>query len=195
MTPHRRWTPYALVAILLATALLPALAAAVPRPAASDVLAVDATSALMFTPDALSVTPGQLVELEVTQLANFNHTFTLSSVANYTIPTTDTPAQLDAFFIAHPPLVNLSLGDVPGVTSFTNFTAPSAGTYEFVCQIPTHFQTGMHGVLTSGTPSTSSSSGLSTTTLLAIVGIVVVVIVVIGVVLMMRRRPAPPAAK
>jgi len=187
--------PVVLAVLLVATALLPALAAAMPRPSASQVLSVDATGALMFTPDALTVTPGQPVELEVTQLANFEHTFVLSSVPNVTIPTSDTPAQLDDFFNAHPPLVNLTLGQVPGTTFFANFTAPAAGTYEFVCQVPTHFQSGMHGVLTSGTGSGSSSStGLSPTTLYALVGLGVVVVLVV-VVLVLRRRgsPKPPA--
>jgi len=195
MRPHPSWRAVFLLGLLTGTAVLPLVAAGLPVPAAlpSTVLQVDATSALSFTPSTLSVTPGQLVELEVTQLANFNHTFVLSSVANETIPVSDSTAQLDAFFNAHPPIVNLSLGEVVGTTTFANFTAPPIGTYEFVCQIPGHFQSGMHGVLDSGTGG-SSSSGLSSTTLLALAAIVIVVVVVIAAVAVRRRAPKTPGS-
>lgn len=166
--------------------------------ASAAVVQVSATSTLSFVPATLSVTPGQSVELIVTQLANFNHTFVLSSVANFSFDPSATPSAIYAYFNAHPPLVNLSLGSVPGAKYYANFTAPVVGSYEFVCEIPTHFQGGMFGEMNSGTPSASSSSSVDGTTELIAVGVVLVVVGVIAVVLVLRRRrsppPVPPAA-
>jgi plastocyanin len=158
-----------------------------------DNLNVMATSSLSFVPDQLSVTPGALVHLVVTQEANFAHTFTLSSVANFTIPSGDSSAQLAAFFNAHPPIVNLSLGSTPGAEFFANFTAPPAGTYEFVCLI--HFSNGMTGDMVSGSGSSSSSPSAFPLTSIAIGAAIVAAIVVVAVVIAVTRRrkkgPAP----
>ena len=152
-----------------------------------------ATASLSFVPAEIGVPAGAAVHLRILQAANFEHTFTLSSVANYTFPTADSQADLYAYFAAHPPLVNLSLGSVPGVYHYANFTAPSPGTYEFVCLVQGHFESGMHGVLTSssGGASSGSSSALSFTVYLLIgVGVAVVVAVLAGLVL--RRGPSRP---
>lgn len=200
--PHARPTLLTgLLAVALAVALFAGSSAAVATAraapataAATTYLNLSATSALSFVPDSLSVTPGAPVVLKITQEANFNHTFTLSSVANFTIPSADTTAQVYTFFQTHPPLVNLSLGAVPGAAVFANFTAPAAGTYEFVCEIAGHFQAGMHGFLVSGSSSGSSSAGLTTTELVAIGVVVVLVIVVVAVAVARRGRKAPPTA-
>lgn len=166
-------------------------------PAASVVLTLTATSSISFVPDTLNVpSAGDSVELEITQEYNMNHTFTLSSVDNDVIPTSDTPGQLYAYFAAHAPLVNVSLGDVVGHVTFVNFTTPANGSYEFVCEIPTHFQAGMHGTLMVGSSGSSSSSGLTTTEIVVIVVVVILVIAAV-VALAMRRKPksaAPPPA-
>ena len=171
-----------------------------PLPAASPVvdnLSVQATGQFSFVPDQLTVYPGALVHLVVIQLANFAHTFVLSPVANVTIPTNDTPTQLYAFFNLHPPLVNLSLPGTVGARAYANFTAPSAGSYEFVCEIPGHFQAGMHGELVS---TTSSSGGSSSPLLLEIgVGVAVVIAVALVAAALLRRRArrtngAPPGS-
>ncbi|MFZ3357058.1 MAG: cupredoxin domain-containing protein [Thermoplasmata archaeon] len=154
-------------------------------------VAVMATGSLSFVPDQLSVSPGALVHLVVTQEANFEHTFTLSSVANFTIPSGDSSAQLAAFFNAHPPIVNLSLGSTPGAEFFANFTAPAAGSYEFVCLI--HFADGMTGEMVSGASSSSSSpSTFPLTSVVIGVIIVAVVVVVAAVVVVTRRRKKGP---
>lgn len=146
-----------------------------------------------FLPPKVTVTAGDTVDLVVTQGDVLPHTFTLSSVANYTIPSDTTTAGLYAFFNAHPPLdgVNLSLPGTPGAQAFANFTAPAVGTYEFVCLIPGHFQEGMFGFLYSSNQ-TSPSSGPSSTALLltplelgAIGGAAVVIV---AAVLIARRR-------
>ncbi|EQD52883.1 copper-containing oxidoreductase signal peptide protein [mine drainage metagenome] len=162
-----------------------------------EFLNVTTTSQFSFVPGTLTVTPGATVHLRVTQAASFAHTFVLSPVANYTIPTSTNSSALYAFFQAHPPLVNLSVAGTPGATNSTIFTAPPVGVYEFVCIIPGHFQAGMYGFLHSTNQPTTSSSGSSPDYLLY-VGIVVVIVVVLGLaVYAVRRRrtsgsgPAP----
>lgn len=186
--------------VVLAVLLLPlAAATSIPEAGATpgvgaEYLNVSATASYSFVPSQLSVVPGESVHLRVTQEATFDHTFTLSSVAGYVFPSTATPADVYAFFAVHPPLVNLSLGAVAGVSFFANFTAPAAGSYEFLCEIPGHFQSGMYGTLTSVAPGAASSpAGLSTTTLLLVGAAVAAVVVVVAVVLVVRRRrPSPP---
>lgn len=151
---------------------------------------ITATSSFSFVPSSFAVVPGESVHLVVTQAADFEHTFTLSSVPNATIPSSDTPAEVAAFFNAHPPLVNLSLGSTAGVKFPVTFTAPSSlGTYEFVCLI--HFPA-MIGVMTdsSSAPPASATSGLSPLEL-ATVGAVVAIVVIVGVVVAVRRRRKP----
>lgn len=188
----------ALVALWLAASSLavPLTQGAPSEPAAGTTvfLNVSTTETILFAPNTLSVEPGQSVHLIVTQLADFNHTFTLSPVANFTFPTSDTTADLNAFFATHTPLVNLSLGSTMGAKFYANFTAPPPGSYEYVCLQPTHFASGMHGELDSGMSTGSTSGSPASPTIYVIAGAVVAVIVVAAVVgMVMRRRPGPPA--
>jgi plastocyanin len=173
------------------TALVPS-AMSGPAPQISvDYVNVTTTSVFTFVPDQFTVTPGALVHLVVTQAASFPHTFTLSPVANFTFPTSESTAELLAYFQEHVPLVNLSLGSTVGEKAFANFTAPPAGTYEFVCLTQGHFAQGMHGVMTSGGPPPSFAIPYG-----LIVGIVVVVAVVVGVAVgLWRRRISPTRPK
>jgi plastocyanin len=153
---------------------------------------ITATTGISFAPSSFTVSPGESVTVVVTQAANFDHTFTLSSVANFTIPSTDSPSQLAAFFNAHPPLVNLSLGSTAGSQHTATFTAPSTpGTYEFLCLI--HFPQ-MTGVMTDSSSSASSGGGgggLSTNEIVAI-GAGAGIVVVAAAVLAVRRSRRPP---
>lgn len=158
-------------------------------PAAATVFVnITATSSFSFVPSSFTVAPGDSVHLIITQAADFEHTFTLSSVANATIPSSDTPAEVAAFFNAHPPLVNISLGSTAGAEFPVTFTAPStSGTYEFVCLI--HFPE-MVGAMTdsNSAPPVSGSSGLSPLELAAIGAVVAIVVIVAAVVVVRRRR-------
>jgi plastocyanin len=174
----------------------PSAAASSHPDAVVDNVSVSTTSSYSFQPNQITVTPGALVHLVVTQDANFAHSFVLSSVSNFTIPSSDTDSQLAAFFNAHPPIVNLSIPGTVGAQVTKDFTAPALGTYEFVCIVSGHFQSGMFGFLYSGTspPGGSSSSGFSLSPIVlgAIVGLVVVVAVV-GVLIARRgSRRSPP---
>ncbi len=115
----------------------------------SQTITVD--TAFAFTPNNFEVTPGSEVTLTLTQLDSVEHTFTLSSVANYTFGTTNTTStDLTSFFSKHPPIVSVTFGTTPGWTTTVTFTAPPLGVYEFVCEIPGHFQAGMFGFMGSG---------------------------------------------
>ena len=197
----RRALGGAAVLLLVAlTAFVPG-AAAVPAVSGSSVhsatpssvtIDITATTDISFAPSSFTVSPGESVTLVVTQAADFAHTFTLSSVANATIPSSDTPSQVAAFFNAHPPLVNLSLGSTAGSQHTATFTAPSTpGTYEFVCLI--HFPA-MTGVMTDSSSSPSGGGGgggLSTTEIIAIgAGVGIVAIAAVVLVVRRSRRPA-----
>jgi uncharacterized cupredoxin-like copper-binding protein len=175
----------------------PGMNAAPDAPSDNQSVSVMTTATFSFVPNEITVTPGAHVHLVVTQAANVGHTFVLSSVVNFTIPSGDSPDQLYAFFNAHPPLVNLTIPATVGTQVSTNFTAPSEGTYEFVCIVPGHFQNGMFGFLDSTTTpaSSSSSSGLPLTDIVlgAVAAAVLVAVVVVLLVRRHPRAPAPPA--
>ena len=152
------------VGLAMALFLAPAGSIASPEPAEtlpsstpSSFVFVNATQDFEFQPDAVTVSPGTFVHFVITQASDVEHTFDLSPLANYTIPSGYSSEQLAAFFSAHPPLVNLTLSASPtGAEYFANISAPPVGTYEFVCTI--HFAYGMVGMLTVGTSSSSSTS-------------------------------------
>ncbi|MGA8302372.1 MAG: cupredoxin domain-containing protein [Thermoplasmata archaeon] len=172
---------------------------AVVRPSTSTVVDVGINTqfGFSFTPDKVSVRVGDTVDLLITQDDTTQHTFTLSSVVNYTIPSSTTPSELYAFFNAHPPLVNLSLPATVGYEAYSNFSAPPLGTYEYVCEIPDHFQAGMYGffeVLNQTAPLTNNS-GTPSPLELGAIGAVVVILVAGGLFAWRRsrRKPREPA--
>ncbi len=203
MDPSRPHTAAVGAAVLLTALLLgvglvstsSGLASASPAGArvslssTNDYINVSANDNLTFYPNQFAVYPGAMVHLVVIQKSTFAHTFDLSSVANYTIPSTDTPTEVAAFFSTHPPLVNLSLAGAnpPPVKYYDNFTAPHVGTYEYVCTV--HFPA-MTGVMTSEVPSSSPppSSGSPNPTLYYAFGLLAVGVVAAGVALAVRRR-------
>lgn len=152
-----------------------------------DYVNLSANPSLTWTPNHFSVYPGALVHLVVTQNSSFEHTFDLSSVANYTFPSSDNASDIASFFSAHPPLVNLTLGSgVMGHKYYANFTAPAVGTYEYLCSV--HFP-GMTGVMTSAVPAPPPPSppGGTSPVFYWVAGGVVAVIIVAGVVVALRR--------
>jgi plastocyanin len=174
-----------------ATARSDGVRAAAVEPAVEDI-SISATSGLRFAPSSFSVTPGATVHLTVTQDASFNHTFTLSSVRNATIPSGDSMSQLYDYFHNNSPIVNITLGTTAGKVFTRTFTAPAVGKYEFICIV--HFSDGMIGTMTSttspGSPTTFYLSPLD----IAFVGVAVVAAIVAVVVVLVYRRK-PPATK
>jgi plastocyanin len=154
--------------------------AAGPATSGPSFVNISATTAFSFTPDSFTVAPGASVHLIVTQLANFNHTFTLSSAVNVTIPASSSAAQLGAFFQAHPPLVNLSLGPTVEKQYSVEFTAPTVqGAYEYVCLI--HFPSMVGTMTVSSSPSTTGSGASLSPLELVGIGGAAAVLVIAGV--------------
>jgi plastocyanin len=201
MSPHRRTSRavaasatrvVAVAASVLAVALVaitaaPSVAAPV-RPSASPTsVLVTVSDLLKFTPDQISATPGVTVSLVVQQLGTTGHTFTLSSVtvaAGGSLGANTTPAQVYAFVRAHPPTLNLSIPATMGAKVRATFVAPPAGVYEYFCTVPSHVQSGMHGLLYSGVapPSPSSANNTASMGEFVISG-AILVLVVIGIAL------------
>jgi hypothetical protein len=149
--------PYTSAVVLLSIASLlmfgmgaaQSVRAHLAHPAASDQLTVTVGSGFFFTLSTDEVTPNDNVTLTIVQTDDTEHTFTLSSVVNETLPTSDGQGQLFAFFAAHPPLVNFTIPSGQG-TYTTSFIAPPYGLYEYLCLISGHFGAGMAGILGSG---------------------------------------------
>jgi uncharacterized cupredoxin-like copper-binding protein len=112
-------------------------------------MSVGANGALAFTPNAISnVAPGSAVSIEITNLGAIPHTFTLSSLVNYTLPYVDNNNLTSTFLVKHPAYFSINITGTTGAVVWANFTAPSTiGSYQFFCQIPGHFPSGMEGFL------------------------------------------------
>lgn len=154
------------IAVLASTSLILmalGVAAAAPGPGrvtvgvASNSLTVTVGSTFSFTLSTDEVTPGDNVSVTIVQTDDVQHTFTLSSVANWAFTDANTTSDLQKFFAAHPPLVNVTIP--AGQSTLTaSFIAPAFGEYEYVCLVAGHFQAGMRGFLGSGEHGSSSST-------------------------------------
>jgi plastocyanin len=198
--PSRVWSSIPLAIVLLLAVVVPygGIDSVGAVPALTDAsgaganvtIDVSATSQLSFVPNSFSVAPGETVHLVVTQLADFNHTFTLSPIANATVPATDSAGQVALYFNAHAPLVNLSLGDVSGARFYANFSAPAQlGSYEYLCLI--HFPA-MTGTMVVSNDGPGPSGGLTLDQYAATGGIALLVVIGLFAVFY-RRKPVPPA--
>lgn len=199
---RRRWARLTAWAVVLVVA--GSLAATLVHPthgpsarfgadAASPTLTVTVSSQFAFAVSTNQVNPGDLVHVVILQTDDVEHTFTLSSVPDFSFnPSTNTTADLLAFFHAHTPLVNVTIPSGAGGTYYANFTAPSTvAKYEYVCLIPGHFQAGMYGFLgvgESGGGSTSSQTpGAPVFIITGVIVALVVIAIVLGFVIGRRR--------
>lgn len=129
---------------------VPARPSATLHPGASESLTVSVGNDFAFSLSENEVTPGDTVTVTLVDLGTVIHTFTLSPIANFAFNSSDSSAHLDAFFVAHPPLVNLMVNGTPGEKHSQTFVAPAYGEYEYICNQSGHFQEGMWGLLGSG---------------------------------------------
>ncbi len=109
-------------------------------------LSDNATNALQFVPNVLSATPAHYpvsINVLVTNTGTFGHTFTMAAQSNYTL----SPANFTDYFASHPPLISVDIPAVAGGTVWANFTVPAAGVYQYICEVPGHFASGMTGEL------------------------------------------------
>jgi uncharacterized cupredoxin-like copper-binding protein len=127
-----------LTIVLAAMALLLAACGGDDENGGSASLSFEGNDSFQFTPSSASVAAEDEVEVTFNNVGALEHSWTL--VGNDADVNTVTDA--DAINSA-------TTGSVPGGGSDTiTFTAPSAGTYQFVCTVPGHAAAGMVGTLT-----------------------------------------------
>jgi uncharacterized cupredoxin-like copper-binding protein len=122
-------------------------------------LSVNLTDAGTFSPDALTAVAGSTVTFALRNTGAYDHSFTLSKVANLTLNRSWSPSQLYMFFASNAS-ENVTLA--PGASSNVTLGIPAtwaSGSFEFVSIVPYQFQAGMLGFLNV----TGSGGGLSAT--------------------------------
>ena len=150
--------------------------------AVSNSLTVTVGTAFSFTLSTDEVTPGANVSVTVVQTDDVGHTFTLSPIAGWAFSDSNSSTDLQKFFTAHPPLVNVSIPAGQG-TSSTYFIAPAFGEYEYLCLVAGHFQAGMRGFLGSGEHGTTAASTTGPGAPVFIIGGTIAGLVVLALVL------------
>jgi uncharacterized cupredoxin-like copper-binding protein len=121
--------------ILAAMALLLAACGGDDGPVA---LSFEGNDSFQFTPSSASVSAGDEVEVTLTNAGALEHSWVLVGEGTDAATATDANA-----------INNATTGTVaPGGTGTATFTAPDAGSYQFVCTVPGHAAAGMVGTLT-----------------------------------------------
>jgi uncharacterized cupredoxin-like copper-binding protein len=111
----------------------------------------NANGAVAYVPNLLSASPTAypaVLDVNITNLGDFNHTFTVVAQPNVNL----TPSNYSAYFQTYPALVNASVPAIPGAHVWANFSVPKAGVYQYFCEITGHFADGMYGYLYVGIP-------------------------------------------
>lgn len=124
-----------LVVVMVMGLLLAACGGGAPDPVS---LTFDGGDDFMFSQTSATVETGAEVTVTLNNTGNLEHSWVL--VNDDVVPAEATDA--DA-------LSGMTTGSIPaGDSSTITFTAPEAGTYQFVCTIAGHAVAGMAGVLT-----------------------------------------------
>jgi len=108
-------------------------------------------SQYLFIPDVLAANVTHFpvnLDILVTNLGSFAHTFTLVPQPNVTL----TVGNYSTYLSNHTPLASVSVPASPGGSVWANFTVKVPGVYMYLCLIPGHFQGGMDGFLYVGVP-------------------------------------------
>jgi uncharacterized cupredoxin-like copper-binding protein len=139
------------VAVLLLGAvgwgISPGARAAPVRVDASDSIAVTTTAPYLFDPNTFEQVPtNSTIDVTVTDADTLAHTFSILDLEGVVLPSS---ADIAALFNAHGALVSINVSGAGDVVS-KSFTSPGPGWYEFVCQEPGHFQSGMYGFIAFG---------------------------------------------
>jgi uncharacterized cupredoxin-like copper-binding protein len=154
------------------------------------------TDAPAFVPDEIAVSTANLpfnLDVLVTNLGGFAHTFTVASQSNVTL----SPANFTTYFQQHAPLVSVPIPAGAGSTAWANFTVPARGVYQYICEIPGHFASGMTGYLYVDVPPPPPVPPLSTAVVQAWILVGSAVLLGIGILLSVAaayvgRFPATP---
>ena len=214
----RAWIAISVAALLVVGVYVADLSQAPSHPdivdaAGSSSVAVTGTSSFQFIPSGFNdLATHTTIQVTFTDAGSLVHTFSILDREGVVIPPSTSSSALNALFQQYGAL---TIVDANGAGNYYgNFTSPGVGWYEFVCQIPGHFQSGMYGFIAFGEalPSnltvTAPNEGPGAAVFIIIGTIVAltVVAVVLGFVIGRRRGdsdempperlgyPEPPAA-
>jgi hypothetical protein len=165
---------------------------------ATITMSVGAGGALAFSPDAVPtsgqslISPGEAVTIDITNLGTIPHTFTLSSLVNYTLPYSGNTNLTGTFLVSHPPYYSINISGTQGSVTVASFTAPTGiGSYQWFCTEPGHFAAGMEGFLgvgiTVGPPPPPPSIGTPVFIIAGVVVGLVILAIVLGFVVGKRE--------
>jgi hypothetical protein len=155
---------------------------------ATIAMSVGVGGGLNYAPDAFPtsggtlISPGEALTIDITNLGVLAHTFTVSSLVNYTLPTTSGNLT-GTFLVTHPPYFTINISATQGSVTPAVFVAPKViGSYQFFCTETGHFAAGMEGFMgvgiTVGPPPPPPSVGLPVFIIAGtIVGLVILAIV------------------
>lgn len=101
-----------------------------------------------FTPDHLEVRKGEAVRFVVTNTSSIDHDFTLGDAATQTAHRQDMAEAMAAGHAAHQHAGANAITVKPGETAKLAWRFTRTGSFEYDCNIPGHFEAGMHGRLT-----------------------------------------------
>ncbi len=159
----------------------------VVRTAAGASISMTVSDSLAFTPNAISnLVPGSSITITIQNLGHQAHTFTVSSLVNYTLPylNNNNLTAVGGFLAAHPAYFSRNITASQGASSSFTFPVPSMiGSYQFFCTISGHFPLGMEGFLGVGVAVGSVSVSTGPGTPVFIISGVIVALVVLAIVL------------
>jgi uncharacterized cupredoxin-like copper-binding protein len=126
------------LAILTVGALITVACGGQERPASTELTVTQ--SEFQFSPNVWRVPAGEQVSIEITNAGTVPHQWILLQ-GGVRIDSEEGLPDAD-FAYAEEEVA-------AGETATLTFEAPPAGTYQVICAIPTHFDSGMEGTLTS----------------------------------------------
>jgi uncharacterized cupredoxin-like copper-binding protein len=146
----------------------------------SSSVAVTTAAPYSFVPNAFQqIATNSTINVTVTDADTLAHTFSILKLQGTVLPTS---ADIPALFAKYGDLISLNVTGSGDVVS-GSFTSPGPGWYEFVCQEPGHFQSGMYGFIAFGMNLPTNVSVVSTNTgpgaaVFIIVGTIVSLVVI-----------------
>ena len=141
MGPNRRNA----VVILIVGTLIAVACGGEDRPALTELTVTQ--SEFQFSPNSWRVPAGEQISIEITNAGTVTHEWVLMQDgvrvdSEAGLPETEEELLADFVYVEEEVEA--------GQTSTLTFEAPPAGTYQVICAIETHLDSGMEGTLTSG---------------------------------------------